>query len=103
MKYRLMPVAKMTRQSNTGIARERLLFRRLASIGESVRFVLFPILIDGFLLAGWANHSSRSPVAITFNLVHTGWEPRSTPFMIRGCRVGCRVVAKTHPIRSSFH
>jgi hypothetical protein len=31
-----------------------------------------------------------------FDLVHTGWEPRSTPFMIRGCRVGCRVAAKAH-------
>src|SRR6266404_6896888 len=61
MKSRLMPVAKMTRHSDTSVAREKLLFGRLGSTGESVRFVLFPILIDAFLLYRSGKPQSTQP------------------------------------------
>ena len=98
MKSRLMPVAKITRHSDTSIARDKLLFRRLGSIGSSVRFVFFPILIDAPLLSR-SGKPQVHPVLLPslFNLVQTGWEPQSTSLMIRGRRVGCRVAAKGTP------
>ena len=64
MNSRLMPVAKTTRHTDTSTAREKLFFRRLGSVGEPVRFVLFLVLIDAFSFTAQAKPYSLSLASI---------------------------------------
>lgn len=89
-----MPVAKMTRHNDTGNAREKLFFRRLGSLGEAVRFVLLPLLIDAFFFTAQADsHPSKpAPITGTLFLIHS-W----------GATVSAIVLNDHHRLPFSLH
>src|SRR5262249_56133178 len=106
MKSMLMPVAKTTRHSDTRIARDKLIFRRLGSISASDRFVFLPILIDALFRRSGEPQVHPVLLPSLFNLVHTGWEPQSTSLMIRGPPLGSPLPAigpHTIPLCTRHH
>src|SRR5213593_3707444 len=89
----------MTRHSNTTIAREKLLFGRLGSISGSVRFILFPILIDAFSFTAMGKPQFTQPFATLYNLVsiHAGWGAAGNIFRLETAALVAGLPLKRRP------